>query len=675
MYINNSLKDLTFYLPKSNKKNNTPKQKNDLSGKAYSCDYLAYLTAIQNVNKGILKLSFSSKKKSERPTHTDEEMVFYRNRENVAINQRKAMPTVLQLIYGLPQDGSVKFKNWQNTKSTMFKEPYIKNNDEFSKALEGIFQEEPSKELSNCEDSILEGICNSKINESDINSVNFKGLSYLNLLNKAFDGLDITDNLSLKDKASILICIKATDKDGCDLKRKFIPQYKRVIDYAKENKEKLTEPVEDMKTEEQINDYFKKNTAKVVKACITIGESSLKQRLEHRLNKFDKSINSISELFSNEKLRPANANLCSNVNSNDTYEPIKVFELTKGLMDLTGKEDEVISTINLATADKGKIKIDVLAKKYLQELQRHYGMPEQKIKETESQYEKWDLNNVHTIPFLLTREGLESHKARLGELVLTTFNDNYKEYIHDNNYPHGRANNKTQRVFQENGLDYDKWLDYPEERDFKLLSSENYLKKTDSKSNVNSSAKFPNQDEDFSIKLWKRNPGKDLFQGTYASQCIALDGINGYAGVDELLYTYAQLVEINNKAKAKPIGNACLYWIKDTEAKKPMLLVDSIGVNPYYENNPQIREELIKFVKSYGKEVAGKEVSVMIGNQFNKLDVKDLSPPKRVNIKILGSTDENKAYLDAIIAKTIPERYVHVKPDKEYLAEIRQFGN
>ena len=42
---------------------------------------------------------------------------------------------------------------------------------------------------------------------------------------------------------------------------------------------------------------------------------------------------------------------------------------------------------------------------------------------------------------------------------------------------------------------------------------------------------------DLTIKMWDREPKKDLFQGNYSNCCIAIDKTNGHAMPDYLLNT------------------------------------------------------------------------------------------------------------------------------------------
>ncbi len=93
---------------------------------------------------------------------------------------------------------------------------------------------------------------------------------------------------------------------------------------------------------------------------------------------------------------------------------------------------------------------------------------------------------------------------------------------------------------------------------------------------------------------------------------------------------------------------------------------------PVTENNPQIRKEIFEYVKEYAKDIAGEPVKIYIGNQFNKLDISDLSEPQIGTFKIIGNTNKLKSYLDAIIAKDRFERYTVIDERKDYIMELRE---
>ena len=601
-------------------------------------------------------ISFSAKMPKLIPTA--EEIAQRKALEFQAINQRKTLPVILQLLYPLPVSSGIKAKHVQEINKNILSDDYLGKYPVFKNSIKKFLLDNNEKDLLLKEKNSLNSIMYSNTN---VDNILIDDIPYIDLINKAFNNIHILKDISIKEKALVLSILQDFSIDGGELGKNCIKEYHNLIQYAKDNKEKLTEPVEDLLTDNEIDSYFEKNKIKSFIALSTIGGHPTRQRLEHRLNKFDKSLNTIEVLFNIPELRDDLVTICKNQNKVNPAEIIKFLELSKGFLDLGKSFLELRKIMNSSILNEG-INIDYLSEEYLKTLFLSYNK-QAKFPD----FSKWDLNNVYTIPYFLSNNSLE-HKEKFKELFLSTINNGYYDLIHSSNNSYGQGNIKTMNLFKDNDLNYNIWLNYNKEKTFSLLSKSEYIKQ---QKDILAISKFPKQSEECTIRVWKRNPQQDLFQGRTAAQCIALDGINGFAGVDELLYSYAQLIEIVNKSKNKTIGNACSYWIKDDFGNKA-LLIDSIGIHPEYENNPQIRNEIFAFAKEYASVVSGEPTKIYIGNQFNKLDVQDLSQPIKDKFKIIGNTNNQKSYLDAIIAKDRHERYTIIDDNKDYLMEIRE---
>lgn len=597
------------------------------------------------------------KAKEEKNIPSAEEIAKRKALEFAAIAQRKNMPKFLQMLYPLPVSSGIKAKHVNEINK------YIISDDKFSaypklkKMVESFISGKYLDEFIKKEEDAL----NTILYTTNDNTVMLEDAPYTELLNKAFSTAIELEDLSIKEKAFITSILKLKGIDGGELSKAVVNDYKNLIQYAKDNKDKLTEPVEAILSDNQIDTYFENNKAKSIIALLTAGGHPSRQRLEHRLNKYDKTLDTINYLFHIPELRKDLITICENQNKVNPAEIIKFFELSKGFLDLGITNDELKNLINKSILPEG-INIDYLSTEYLKTLNKTLNT---NIEEIDT--EKWDLSNVYTIPYFLKLD-LPEHKDRFKDLFIATLNNSYDKLIHNPEKEYGLSNIKTAKLFENNGLNYKKWLNYNKENSFTLLTKTEYENR---KTNIPIEAKFPKNNEDFSVRVWKRNPERDLFQGSTAGQCIALDGVNGFAGVDELLYTYAQLIEVVNKSKNKSVGNACVYWIKDTNNQKS-LLIDSIGIHTEYENNPQIRKEIFEYVKEYAKDIADEPVKIYIGNQFNKLDISDLSEPQIGIFKIIGNTNKLKSYLDAIIAKDRFERYTVIDERKDYIMELRE---
>ena len=600
-------------------------------------------------------VSFKAKVPKVMPTA--EEIAKRKAMEIQAIQQRQAMPKILQMLYPLPVSSGIKAKHVQDINKKILSDEFIDKHPLLKDSIQKFLFNNDQKSLNMQEDSALNNMMYSK----EMSKQFFIGdVPYSQLLDRAFENIPELKGISINDKALILSILKSFGVDGGEFIKNGVKDYKNLIQYAKDNRERLTEPVEQILSDNEIDKYFENNKTKSIIALLTIGGHPARQRLEQRLNKFDRTLETINFLFKIPEIREDLVTICNNQNKVNPAEIIKFMELSKGALDLGLKLPDLKKNINNSILENG-INVDYLSKEYLKLLAIKNG--EKKALD----FTDWDLSNVYTIPYFLNNNS-EYHRENFKNLFLSTLYNNYHHFIHDSSQPHGLGNRITKELFKQNKLDYNKWLNYDKVRNLTLLPKSDYIKTySDSVSN----SKFPKQSEELCLRVWKRIPARDLFQGSTAGQCIALDGVNGFAGVDELLYTYAQLVEIINNAKNKSIGNACLYWIKDKNDKKA-LLIDSIGIHTEYENNPQIRNEIFSFVQEYGNTVAGQPVDIYIGNQFNKLEVKDLSEPIKDEFQIIGSTGGKQTYLDAIIAKNRHDRYTTIDNKKPFLMEIRK---
>lgn len=620
---------------------------------------------LKSNNEKITELSnlyypISFKAKVPKIIPSAEEIAKRQALEFKAIAERKVLPAILQILHPLPVSSGIKAKHVNQINENIMNDSFLVRFPKFKALVSKFINGEGQQEFTKKEDVLLNQIIYSS--NANHTKILFEDAPYVELLEKAFSATKELKDLPIKEKAFLVSVLKSSQQDGGELGKSILAEYHNLIQYAKDNRDKLTEPVEATLNDLQIEKYFEKNKTKSIVSLLTAGGHPSRQRLEHRLNKFDKTLDTINYLFHIPELREDLTTICKNQNKVNPAEVIKFFELSKGFLDLGKKPDELKQIINKSTLKEG-INIDYMSGEYLQTLHSHFTggtannvMPE-----------KWDLSNVYTIPYFLKQE-IPEHKNIFKRMFLSTVKNDFQKFIHNPENIFGAGNLKTKELFVENGLDYSKWLNYNKEKNFMLLSKSEYFK---SNQNIPNDFKFPKQNEEFAIRVWKRDPQKDLFQGSTAGQCIALDGINCFAGVDELLYSYAQLVEVVNKSKNKPVGNACMYWIKDANNNKA-LLIDSIGIHAEYENNPQIRKEIFGYIKDYANDVSKEPAKIYIGNQFNKLDVSDLSEPKRDLFKILGDTNGLKSYLDATIAKDRFERYTTIDHNKDYLMEMRE---
>ena len=162
---------------------------------------------------------------------------------------------------------------------------------------------------------------------------------------------------------------------------------------------------------------------------------------------------------------------------------------------------------------------------------------------------------------------------------------------------------------------------------------------------------------DLTIKMWDRNPSKDLFQGSYSDCCLALDGGNGSAMPHYLLNTAFNMIEIVDNKSGEIIGNALCYMAKTTENDQeiPTFIIDNIEISPSRklsdENGIKLRNAIVEYAKNVAKEISGKkDLPLYIGTSYNDVPCEDLSK-NRIYVDFLGkiaTADDasDEVYLD-----------------------------
>ena len=154
---------------------------------------------------------------------------------------------------------------------------------------------------------------------------------------------------------------------------------------------------------------------------------------------------------------------------------------------------------------------------------------------------------------------------------------------------------------------------------------------------------------DVTIKMWDRNPRKDIFQGNYSTCCIAVGGGNGRFMPHYVLNTAFNMIEIVDNVSGKPIGNALCYYIIDGKGK-PAFVLDNIEINdgqkPSIEVCDQIRDLMAEYAQKISKDITGDEnISVYLGGQFNDVSVESL-PKTKEKIEFVGEIDRDNIYVD-----------------------------
>jgi hypothetical protein len=255
-------------------------------------------------------------------------------------------------------------------------------------------------------------------------------------------------------------------------------------------------------------------------------------------------------------------------------------------------------------------------------------------KNAEVDTSKWNLKYVHLLPFALRTPQETDSKllksymlkkpAEIQALLKAALDGSYSEaWLHDASTPRGQANLKTKQAFASAGLDYNAWLHYPGKSVITLPDGKRLV-----------------------MKLWERQPGKDIFQGTYGQSCSALNSARAQIAVDDMQYTTMQIVELQEEDTGKEMGNAMVYWAQDKNGAFQM--VDNVQMKSEYRNLSEIKAGLTDYLKGYSAAVAGKSVPVRIGEYYNYIPTKDLKSTKH-RFELLGETADGKYHMNSLL--------------------------
>ena len=154
---------------------------------------------------------------------------------------------------------------------------------------------------------------------------------------------------------------------------------------------------------------------------------------------------------------------------------------------------------------------------------------------------------------------------------------------------------------------------------------------------------------DLTIKMWDRNPQKDIFQGNYSTCCIGMGGGNGSAMPHFVMDTAYNMIELVDNKTGKTIGNALCYLIKGEDGK-PAFVIDNIEIannaKPSDEVGKEIRTAMTEYAARIAQEVTGEEYTpIYMSSSYNDVPWQDL-PSKQETVSFLGDIDCDDIYMD-----------------------------
>lgn len=154
----------------------------------------------------------------------------------------------------------------------------------------------------------------------------------------------------------------------------------------------------------------------------------------------------------------------------------------------------------------------------------------------------------------------------------------------------------------------------------------------------------------WTIKMWDRNPIKDLFQGNYSTCCIGLGECNEEFMLQYLLNTTFNMIEITDNKTGETVGNALCYFA--IVNSKPAFIIDNIEIknSEKLSDNESInlRKAITQYAKNISKDVVGNsDAQIYLGNAYNDISTKGLKSSNK-KLLLLGDFAEPEIYLDAL---------------------------
>src|SRR3989339_58437 len=148
------------------------------------------------------------------------------------------------------------------------------------------------------------------------------------------------------------------------------------------------------------------------------------------------------------------------------------------------------------------------------------------------------------------------------------------------------------------------------------------------------------------VRMWKRVPQQDLFQGNFTVCCIAIDGKEGKGAIiDYLIDEGFNMIEILNN-KGQVVSNA-LLWLAEDENGKITLVIDNVEVEPGHKKE-KTKEEIAKNIFAFSKELSraiGAE-QIIIGTAYNDVEISAHAkePKQKIKLKKIGGSIDNLPY-------------------------------
>ena len=213
--------------------------------------------------------------------------------------------------------------------------------------------------------------------------------------------------------------------------------------------------------------------------------------------------------------------------------------------------------------------------------------------------------------------------------------EDFNSYIQKISNSFGKANSETKLQFEKLGLDYDKWLNFSETESIEL------------------------NNHSYNIKLWDRNPQKDLFMGNRTSCCTAvIDGANGKATPIYLSNTAFNVIELTDE-NGNIVGMSRIFvGIVD---EKPSIIIENIELNNAFikdktqEELKFLRDNIFDYIANFASGISDNEkMNIYFSKNYTHVPTDDFELETK-NIDFAGTLSSSNIYLNCKPGWTTPQ--------------------
>ena len=387
--------------------------------------------------------------------------------------------------------------------------------------------------------------------------------------------------------------------------------------YRASNAQKSSE----MAAKGYIQELFKENFIKIFNALKIIDTDTLNQMLDKRSNSFSSMLNDLDGL-DDEHLKLL-SELIKKVQQGRAAEKIKLCQIVSIFQDKNldiSKLDGILKDGKVSTDGINSIFNELLC-----EL-----LPDGAVDKAILAYAKFNEEYL----FLLFKKdafrenAVPNYPSREFNSIMQSVLEgkDFMEFIQDETNFIGQTNAKTKALFEQNNIDYDKWL------------------KTDIAPQT-----FKSQGKTMKVQLWDRNPCEDLFIGNKTRCCTAIGtGTNSAAMPIFLANTSFNYVEVKDEQNNTK-GMARIYF--STVEDKPAVIIDSIELADNHtlskKEKVDFRNNIFEYVKNFSNSVDNDNPSIYFIAEDAKVPVDDLTSEKLIKTSFIGDVSTNRIYTNA----------------------------